>query len=111
MCIYIYIYIYICLPPPSTTLSQEVVQYRLGIDERGAASPDAVAARCKHFAEDKCGGCAFQHLAYPAQLREKHALVALRLRQYGVGDELLAPPLPSPAEFGFHGRTQGEPLV
>jgi tRNA/tmRNA/rRNA uracil-C5-methylase (TrmA/RlmC/RlmD family) len=28
-----------------------------------------VAARCEHFGE--CGGCALQHLAYPAQLREK----------------------------------------
>jgi 23S rRNA (uracil1939-C5)-methyltransferase len=36
-------------------------------------SPDRVAPKCRHFGT--CGGCSWQHLAYPAQLRAKEALV------------------------------------
>lgn len=34
-------------------------------------SPDRVGPRCRHFLE--CGGCHFQHLAYPKQLEHKTA--------------------------------------
>ena len=37
------------------------------------ASSDAVASRCSHFGT--CGGCSFQELAYPAQLRELGRIV------------------------------------
>jgi 23S rRNA (uracil1939-C5)-methyltransferase len=42
------------------------------------ASPSRVAPRCRHFAPDTgpaCGGCSWQHIAYPEQLRLKTALV------------------------------------
>jgi len=43
------------------------------------AAPGAVAPRCPHFGP--CGGCAAQHLAYPAQLEIKRARVAEALRE------------------------------
>lgn len=45
------------------------------------ASPHRVAPRCRHFGVDAnagvgpCGGCSWQHIAYPVQLRFKTELV------------------------------------
>lgn len=44
-------------------------------------SPARTTPRCPHFGP--CGGCLWQHLDYPAQLRAKQALVEERLRHLG----------------------------
>ncbi|MBQ9605154.1 MAG: 23S rRNA (uracil(1939)-C(5))-methyltransferase RlmD, partial [Firmicutes bacterium] len=44
-------------------------------------SPDRVKPLCP--IADKCGGCSLQHLAYPAQLKFKQALVRENLRRIG----------------------------
>jgi 23S rRNA (uracil1939-C5)-methyltransferase len=43
------------------------------------ASPNRVAPRCRHAA--RCGGCAWQHVAYPEQLRRKAAALDVLLRR------------------------------
>jgi len=43
------------------------------------ASPNRVAPRCRHAAA--CGGCAWQHIAYPEQLRRKAAVLDVLLRR------------------------------
>jgi 23S rRNA (uracil1939-C5)-methyltransferase len=61
-------------PLPRGTLAELVA-----IEE---ASPSRVRPRCRHAAV--CGGCAWQHVAYPEQLRRKAArLDALRRRAMG----------------------------
>lgn len=48
---------------------------------------DEVVPRCPHFGP--CGGCLWQHLDYPAQLRAKQAIVEESLRHLG-GEERVA---------------------
>ena len=55
--------------------------------------PDRVTPPCEHFVRG-CGGCAWQHVAYPAQLAAKQAIVAGALRKL---EGLVVHPIASPA--------------
>jgi 23S rRNA (uracil1939-C5)-methyltransferase len=57
------------------------------------ASPDRVDPPCPHFKRG-CGGCAWQHVARPAQLAAKQAIVAGALRKLAVPIEPVADPCP-----------------
>lgn len=52
----------------------------------------------------RCGGCSWQHLEYTAQLEAKRGIVQEQLRRIGGIDAIVAPPLPSPREFGYRQR-------
>jgi 23S rRNA (uracil1939-C5)-methyltransferase len=54
------------------------------------ASPHRVQPRCRHFGV--CGGCAWQHIAYPEQLRLKTEMVT-RLVREAVPDAPAAQPM------------------
>lgn len=85
------------------TAPGDVVEVRLGKQTRsyarGAlvriveASPDRVAPPCPHFLAG-CGGCAWQHVASPAQLAAKQAIVAGALRRLAVAIHPIAAPAP-----------------
>jgi 23S rRNA (uracil1939-C5)-methyltransferase len=64
----------------------------------GAPSPDRVAPACPGFG--RCGGCVWQHLAYPAQLEAKRARVVDALGEVGP----VAPVVPSPALLGYRNK-------
>lgn len=77
---------------------------------RGPASPDRVAPACAAFGA--CGGCAWQHLAYRAQLVEKRRRVARALAEVPAvlgGMVAIAPVVPSPEELGY--RNKGKYVV
>ncbi|MFN2170959.1 MAG: class I SAM-dependent RNA methyltransferase [Candidatus Promineifilaceae bacterium] len=63
-------------------------------------SPERVAPQCRHFGP--CGGCAYQHIAYPEQLRAKRLVVADQLQRIGglKGIEIL-PVIPSPEQWEY----------
>ncbi len=67
------------------------------------ASPERVAAPCRYFGA--CGGCQYQHLAYPEQLRIKRKQVGdLFERIGGFPAGLVDPVIPCPSPYGYRNR-------
>lgn len=70
-----------------------------------APGPDRAAPPCPSFGA--CGGCDWQHLAYPAQLAAKRSIVEDALRRIGRLDPPpIAPTIPSPLEYGYRHRAR-----
>ena len=68
-----------------------------------APSSERVAPLCPHFG--KCGGCQYQHLAYPAQLRLKQKQIGDLFERIGRFDRgLIAPMVPCPQPYGYRNR-------
>jgi tRNA/tmRNA/rRNA uracil-C5-methylase (TrmA/RlmC/RlmD family) len=66
-------------------------------------SPDRVAPACRYFGE--CGGCQYQHIAYPAQLRIKHKQACDLLQRIGgIDPALVDPVVPCPEPYGYRNR-------
>lgn len=68
-------------------------------------SPHRVEPPCPLFGA--CGGCGWQHIDYPEQLKAKQQILAETLwRGTRVPAELVAETLPSPQLFGYRSRVQ-----
>lgn len=66
-------------------------------------SPDRVAPHCPLFG--KCGGCQYQHLAYPSQLEWKRRQVSELLQHMaGIADFPVAPVVGSPREYHYRSK-------
>ena len=66
-------------------------------------SPDRVEPGCPYFGQ--CGGCAYQHIAYPAQLAVKATQVEQTLRRVGKLAEVpMRPIVPCPKPYGYRNR-------
>jgi 23S rRNA (uracil1939-C5)-methyltransferase len=68
------------------------------------ASPLRVAAPCAHVGV--CGGCRFQDLAYPEQLRHKESQVADCLKHLGRLDATIRPIVPAAKIFGYRNKME-----
>jgi tRNA/tmRNA/rRNA uracil-C5-methylase (TrmA/RlmC/RlmD family) len=67
------------------------------------ASPHRVEPRCPYFG--RCGGCAYQHIAYPEQLELKFKQVEQTLRRVGRMESVpMRPIVPSSQEYGYRNR-------
>ena len=67
------------------------------------AGPQRIAPLCRYYGE--CGGCQYQHLAYPAQLALKHKQVVDIFERIGhFHAPLVLPVTPCPEPFGYRNR-------
>ncbi|AGW13364.1 23S rRNA (uracil(1939)-C(5))-methyltransferase RlmD [Megalodesulfovibrio gigas] len=72
-------------------------------------SPHQTTPACPHFGP--CGGCTWQDLAYPEQLRWKSRLVQDSLARLGgetgkAAADLVAPCIASPLEYGYRNKME-----
>jgi tRNA/tmRNA/rRNA uracil-C5-methylase (TrmA/RlmC/RlmD family) len=66
-------------------------------------SPQRVMPECRYFTQ--CGGCQYQHVSYPEQLRVKHKQIADLFERVGkISPEKVAPVLPCPAPYHYRNR-------
>ena len=93
--------------PGDTVRASVVKQHRkfaeARVEELVKPSPDRIAPRCAFFS--RCGGCAYQHIAYPAQLALKERQVAETLRRVGKFAEVpMRPIVPAPEPYAYRNR-------
>jgi 23S rRNA (uracil1939-C5)-methyltransferase len=70
------------------------------------ASPERVHPRCVHFAQG-CGGCTWQHVDYPGQLRAKETAVRDSLERLGGLRNLpLRPIIPAPSPWHYRNKME-----
>ena len=68
-------------------------------------SPDRVAPVCRHFGV--CGGCHWQHISYPAQLKWKRQIVVDQLARIGgIDSPNVLETIPSPDPFHYRNHVQ-----
>ncbi len=66
-------------------------------------SPERVEPACRYFS--KCGGCQYQHIAYPAQLQLKHKQISDLFERVGkIPSDKIAPVIPCPQPYGYRNR-------
>lgn len=66
-------------------------------------APERVKPECRYFGT--CGGCQYQHLAYPEQLRMKQKQIADLFERVGhLPRGVVAPVTPCPQPYGYRNR-------
>ena len=72
----------------------------LGVEQ---PSPERIVPECRYFGA--CGGCQYQHIAYPAQLRLKHKQISDLFERIGkIPADKIAPVIPCPQPYGYRNR-------
>ena len=97
---------------PGETVCAQVVQEkerwaRARLLEVLEPSPDRVEPPCPYFGPGLCGGCQWQHIAYPRQLALKREIVRDQLQRLGhVDDPPVRPTLAVGDPWGYRNHVQ-----
>ena len=67
-------------------------------------SPDRVSPDCKVFG--KCGGCAFRHISYEAELRAKEDIIKSAFTRIGGLEPEFLPIIPGSSRCGYRNKAQ-----
>ncbi len=66
-------------------------------------SPERTEPECRYYGA--CGGCQYQHIAYPEQLRMKQKQIADLFERVGkISRAVVAPVIPCPQPYGYRNR-------
>lgn len=95
-------------------IPDEEITYILDRRKQGFRSGKAVDVikpsphRCAHFCIHyrHCGGCSWQHISYPFQLKLKHDILCNALTKYGITSPAIPPVIPSPEINYFRHRME-----
>ena len=93
---------------PGETVEVEVVEVKKAFGRAKllrviTSSADRATPACQHFGA--CGGCQYQHIAYPAQLAMKRKQIAdIFQRIGGIAEDIVAPVMPCPQPYGYRNR-------
>lgn len=68
------------------------------------ASPDRISSDCSAFG--KCGGCAFRHISYDAELRAKSEIIRSAFTRIGGLDPEFLPIIPNENIIGYRNKAQ-----
>ena len=68
------------------------------------ASADRVTPRCRHYDDDRCGGCQLQHLSMDAQLSAKQRIVQDAFSRIAKRPIELPEIVPSPSAWEYRSR-------
>ena len=84
---------------------------RAVLEEVLESSPQRTAPACPHFG--RCGGCAYQHLEYPAEVACKRAQLTELLGRLGGLEAVpeLEAVVPSERDCGYRNKLRVEPIV
>jgi 23S rRNA (uracil1939-C5)-methyltransferase len=95
---------------PGETVRIRVIEQKRGhiraeLAEVLDPSPQRITPKCVHFGV--CGGCAYQHLSYPDQLRAKTDILRDQLMRIGkIQDPPVQPMVASPQEWNYRNHVQ-----
>lgn len=67
-------------------------------------SPDRISPDCKVFG--KCGGCAFRHISYEAELRAKEDIIKSAFTRIGGLEPEFLPIIPGSSRCGYRNKAQ-----